>query len=134
MDTIIMNSGNIKTFDTHRLLLNLSDRINLKRHAKYVALLNLSIYSTWKNIKKSYKNNKFKMSAFTWNKEFELRDGSYFVSDIQDYFEYIIKKHETVPDNPSIRIYENKIENKNTFKIETGYYLELLTLATMKAL
>ena len=71
------------------------------------------------------------MSAFTWNKEFELRDGSYFVSDIQDYFEYIIKKHETVPDSPSIRIYVNKIENKNTFKIETGYYLELLTLATL---
>ena len=56
-------------------------------------------------MKKSYKNNKFKISATTWNKELpdELPDGSYSVSDIQDYPEYIIKKHETVTDNPSIR-------------------------------
>ena len=82
----------------------------------------------------SYKNNKFKISAPTWNEEFELPDGSYSVSDIQDYFKYILKKHETVTDNPSIRIYVNKIENRITFKIKTGYYLELLTPETMKLL
>ena len=91
MDTIFMNSENSKTSAPHRLLLNLSDKINLKRSEKYVALSNLSIYNTWKNIKKSYKNNKFKISAPTWNEEFELPDGSYSVSDIQDYFEYSLK-------------------------------------------
>ena len=129
-----MNSENSKTSDPHRLLLNLSDKINLKRSHKYVALSNLSIYYTWKNIKKTYKNNKFKISAPTWNEEFELPDGSYSVSDIKDYFEYILKKHEAVPDNPSIRIYINKIENRITFKIKTGYYLELLMPETMKIL
>ena len=84
MDTIFMNSENSKTSDPHSLFLNLSDKINLKRSDKYVALSNLSIYYTWKNIKKSYKNNKFKISAPTWNEEFELTDGSYSVSDIED--------------------------------------------------
>ena len=65
MDTIFKNSGNSKTSDPHRLLLNLSDKINLKRSDKYVALSNLSIYCTWKNIKKSYKTNKFKISVPT---------------------------------------------------------------------
>ena len=70
-----------------------------------------------------------------WNEEFELPDGSYSVSDIQDYFEYILKKHsEFSVDNPSIRIYVNKIENIVTFKIKSGYYLELLTLETMNLL
>ena len=91
MDTILMNFGNKKISDPHRLLLNLVDKINLKRSDKYVAISNLSIYDTWKNIKKSYKNNKFKISAPTWNEEFELPDGSYSVSDIQDYFKYILK-------------------------------------------
>ena len=67
-----MNSEDSKTYDPHRLLLNILDKINLKRSDKYVALSNLSIYCTWKNIKKSYKNNKFKISALTWNEEFEL--------------------------------------------------------------
>ena len=101
---------------------------------KTVALSNLSIYYTWKNIKTSYKNNKFKISALTWNDELELPDGSYSVSDIQDYFEYISKKHSEGVDNPSIRIYINKIEKRITFKIKTGYYLELLTPETMKLL
>ena len=82
-----MNSENSKTSEPHRLLLNLSDKINLKRSEKYVALSNLSIYYIWKDVKKSYKNNKFKISAPTWNEELELLDGSYSVSDIQDYFE-----------------------------------------------
>ena len=107
-----MNSEESKTTDPHRLLLNLTDKINLKRSDKYAALSNLSIYYTWKNIKKSYKNNNSKISAPTWNEEFELSDGSYSVSDIQDYFEYILKSHGTVTDNPSIRIYVNKTENR----------------------
>ena len=92
MDTLFMNSENSKLSDPHRLLLNLSDKINLKRSDKYVALSNLSIYYAWKNIKKSYKNNKFKTSAPTWNEESELPEGSYSVSDIQDCFKYILKK------------------------------------------
>ena len=74
------------------------------------------------------------MSARTWNEEFELPDGSYYVSDIQDYFKYIFKKHETVTDNPSVRIYINKTENRITFKIKTGYYLKSLMPETMKLL
>ena len=93
-----MNSKNSKTSDPHRLLLNLPDKTNLKRSDKYVALSNLSNYYTWKNIKISYKNYKFKISVAIRNEEFELLDGSYSVSDIQDYFTYILKKHETVSD------------------------------------
>ena len=89
-----MNSKNSETCDPHRLLLNLSEKINLKRSNKYVGLSNLSIFYTWKNMKKSHKNNKFKISALTWNEEFELTDGSYSVSNIQDYFEYILKNME----------------------------------------
>ena len=114
----------MKLLIPHRLKLNLSDKINLKRSNKYVALSNLSIYYTWKkNIKKSYKNNQFKISGQTWNETFELTDGLYSVSDIQDYFEYIMKKHDTFTDNPP------------TFRIKKGYYyLELLTPETMKLL
>ena len=86
-----MNSENSKTFDPHILLLNHLDKISLKRSDKYVALSNLSIYYTWKNIKMSYKSNKFNISAPTCKEEFELPDRSYFVSDIQDYFEYVFK-------------------------------------------
>ena len=78
-----MNSKNSKTSEPHRLLLNLTEKIELKRSDKYVALSNFSIYYTWKNIKRTYKNNKFKISAPIWNEEFELADGSYSVSDIQ---------------------------------------------------
>ena len=77
-----MNSGNSKTSDPHRLLLNLSDKTSFKRKDKYVGLSTSSIYYTWKNIKISYKNNKLKISAPTWNEEFELPHGSYSVSDI----------------------------------------------------
>ena len=93
MNTTFMNSENSKISDPHRLLLNLTDKIDLRRKDKYIALSNFSIYYTWKNIKKSYKNNKFKVSAPTWNEGFELPDWSHSVSDIQDYFEYISKKH-----------------------------------------
>ena len=98
-----MNSGNNKTSDPHRLLLNLSDKINLKRSDKYVALSNLMIYYTQKNIKKSSKSNKFKISRPTWNEEFQLSDGLHSVSDIQDYFDYI-----------------DKIENRMSLKNKTG--------------
>ena len=88
-----MSSQNSKATDPNKLLLNLSDKINLKRSVKYLALSNLCIYYTWKNIKKSYKNNKLKIPAQTWNEELELSNRSYSVSDIQDYFEYIFKKN-----------------------------------------
>ena len=84
MNTIFMNSKNSKTSDPHRLLLNFTDKKDLRRKDKYIALSNLSIYDTWKNIKKSYKGNKFKISSPTWNGEFELTDGSYSISDMQD--------------------------------------------------
>ena len=83
-------------------------------------LSRLGIYYTWKNKKSLYNNNKFKISASTWNNKFELPDGSYSVSNIQDYSEYILKHNEKI-DNPSIRIYVNKTENRITFKIKTGY-------------
>ena len=134
MNTIFMNSENNKTSDPHRLSLNLTNKIDLRRKDTYIALSNISIYYTWKNITKLYKNNKFKISAPTWNEEFQLPDGSYSVSDIQDYFEYILKKHEEKAANPLIKLYINKIENGIKFKIKTGYYLELLTPETMKLL
>ena len=87
-----------------------------------------------KNIKSSYNNSKFKISAPTWKDRFELPDGSYYVSEIQDYFEYILKKHGENIDNQSVGIYANKIENRITIKIKTRYYLELLTPETMKLL
>ena len=76
MNTIFMNSKDSNTSDPHILLLNLTDKIDLRRKDKYIALSNLSIYYTWKNIKKLYKNNKFKISAPTWKEEFKLSDGS----------------------------------------------------------
>ena len=88
------------------------------RGQKSVALSNLSIYYRWKNIKSSYNNSKFKISAPTWSAEFELPDASYLISDIQDYFEYILKKHSENVDNPLIRIYVNKIETRVAFKIK----------------
>ena len=84
--------------------------------------------------KKLIHNNRFKISAPTWNEEFELPDGSYSISDIQGYFKYILKEHRENVNNPSIEIYVNKIENRITFKIKSGYYLELLTPELMKLL
>ena len=87
---------------------------------KNIALANLSMYYTYKNIKSAHNNNRFKISAQTWNDESHLLDGSYSVADIQDYFEYIVKKHETVADNLPIQIYINKIKNHVVFKVRTG--------------
>ena len=89
MDTIFMNSKNSKTSNPHVLILKLTNKLDLRIGGKVIALSNRSIYYTWENIKSSYNNNKFKISGTTWNDEFKLPDGSYFVSDIQDYFEYI---------------------------------------------
>ena len=128
-----MNSEKSKTSDCHRLLLSISDKINIKRSDKCVDLSNLKIYYTWKNIKKLYKSI-FKISAPAWNHKFELTDVSYSVLDIQDYFVYIIKKHETLSENSPVRIYVKKIGSRITYKIKTGYYLELLMPETMKLL
>ena len=97
-------------------------------------MVNLSIYCTSKNNKSEYNNYKFKISAPTWNDTFDLLDGSYSVSDIQDYFEFIIRKHETLTENPPIKTYLNKIKNRIAFKIKIGYKLELLSLETMRLL
>ena len=115
-------------------MLKLTDKLDLRRGQKSVVLSNLSIYYTWKNIKSSYNTNKFRISTPTWDDKFELPDGSYSISDIEDYVEYIFKKHNENVDNLSIRIFVNIIENKITFKIKNGYYLELLTRETMKLL
>ena len=89
-----------------------------------MALPNLSIYYTWRNIKSSYINNKIKTnSAPTWNDKFELPDGSYSLSVIQDYFEYILENHGEDIDEPSVQIYVNKIENRITFKIKKDIVL-----------
>ena len=81
-----------------------------------MALANLNIYYTWKNIKTEYNNNKFKISAPAQNETFDLPDGSYSIDGIQDYFKFIIKKHETLTENPSIQIYPNKIKNRISSK------------------
>ena len=114
--------------------LKLTDKLDLRVGEKVIALSNLSIYYTWKNIKSSYNNNELKISAPTKNEEFTLPDGFYSVSDIQDSFEYILKKHRENTDKPPIQIYINKIENRITFKIKKGYSLELLTKEIMKLL
>ena len=99
-----------------------------------MVLANLGIYYTWKNFKSAYKNNKFKILAPTWNETFDLPDGSYNISEIQDYIEYIIKKHETIGETVPIRIYANTINNRIVFKIKSGYKLELLSKETIKLL
>ena len=122
-----MNSENSKTSKPHALIFRLTNKLDLRMSEKVFALSSLSIYYTWKNIKSSYNNNEFKISAPTWNDKFELPDGSYSVSDIQDYFEYILKKYGEDIDKASVQIYVNKIGNRVTIKIKNGYSLELLT-------
>ena len=129
-----MNSENSKTPKTHVFISKLTNEWDLRMGEKVIALSNLNIYHTWENIKSSYNNTKFKLSAPTWNDKFELSDGSYSVSDIQDYFEYILRKYGEEIDKPSVLIYVNKIKNRVTFKIKVGYCLELLTSKTMKLL
>ena len=118
-----MYTLNSNTDESNRFISQFTNKLNLKNPNKNMALANLSIYYKWKSIKSVYNNNKFKISAPAWNDEFNLPDGSYFVSDIQDYFEYIIKKLETIADNPPVQIYVNKIKTRIAFKIKTGYKL-----------
>ena len=134
METFFMNSNNSKTNESHRFKYDLIDKLDLKNSNKNMALGSLSIYYTWKNAKSTYNNNKFKISSPTWNETFDLPDGSYNILEIQDYIEYIIKKHETIGENVSILIYTNTINNRIVFKIKTGYKLELLSKETMKLL
>ena len=134
MEAIFINNENSKTNEPQRFRLDLTDKLNLKNPKKNMALANLSIYYTWKNIKSEYNNNKFKISAPTWNDTFDLPDGSNSISDIEDYFEFIIKKHETLTENRPIQIYPNKTKSRIVFKIKAGYKLELLTLKTMTLL
>ena len=91
-----MNTQNSKTPKPHVLILKLTNKLDLRIGEEIIPLSNLSIYYTWKNIKSSYNNNKFKLSAPTWNDKFELPDGLHSVSDIQDYFEYILKNMEKI--------------------------------------
>ena len=131
-----MNTLNSKTNKYNRFVYQFTDKLNLKSPSKNIALANLSIYYTRKNIKSEYNNSKFKISAPTWNHEFDLPDGSYSVFDIQDYVEYIIKKHATIadPDNPPVEIDVNKIKKRIIFEIKTGYKLELFSEAKMESL
>ena len=130
----LMNSKNSKTSEPNRFKYYLYDKLDLKKTNKNTALGNLSIYYTWQNVKSTYNNNKFKISAPTWNETFDLPDGSYNISEIQDYIEYIIKKHETIGENAPILIYADTINNRIVFKINRGYKLELLLKETMKLL
>ena len=127
METSFINSKNSKTNEPNRFKYDLIDKLDLKNPNKNMALANLSIYYTWKNVKSIYNNNKFKILAPTWNETFDLPDGSYNISEIQDYIEYIIKKHETISENAPILIYANTINNRIVFKIKSGYKLELLS-------
>ena len=129
-----MNTEIIKTNKPHKFRLTLADKINLKEPNKNMTMTNLRIYYTCKNTKTAYKNNKFKISAPTWNDEFGLPDGSYSIVDIQYHFGYIIKKLETMADNPPVQIYVNNIKNRIAFNIKTGYKLELLSSETMRLL
>ena len=124
METFFMNSRNSKTNEPNRFKYDLIDKLDLKNPNKSMALANLSICYTWKNVKSIYNNSKFKISAPTWNETFDLPHGSYNISEIQDYIEYIIKKHETIGENAPILIYANTINNGIVFKIKSGYKLE----------
>ena len=128
IDTIFMNSENSKTSKPHVLILNLTNKLDLRIGEKIIALSNLSIYYTWKNIKNSHNNNKSKISDQHGMINLNCQMNS--VSDIQ----YILKKHGEDIDKPSVQIHVNKIENKVTFKIKNGYSLKLLTPEIMKLL
>ena len=126
METFFMNTKNSKTSEPNSFRYSLIDKLDLKNPNKNLALVNLSIYYTWKNTKSIYNNNKFKISAPTWNDTFDLPDGSYNIPAIQNYLEYIIKKNETITETSPIIIYANAITNRVVFKIKTVYKLELL--------
>ena len=134
METIFMNSENSKTSKPHKFRLDLTDKIDLIDPKENMALGNLSIYYTRKNIKSEYNDNRFEISAQIWNDTFDLPDRSQSISDIQDYFEFTMKKHETLAKNPPVQIYPSKIKNRIILKGKTGYKLELLAPETMNLL
>ena len=118
METFFMNSKNSKTNEPNRFKYDLIDKLDLKNPNKNMALAHLSIYYTWKNVKSTYNNNKLKISAPTWNETFDSPDGLHNISEIQDYIEYIIKKHKTIGENAPILINANTINNRIVFKIK----------------
>ena len=132
METISMNTANSKTSESNKFVYYFTDKLNLKNRNKNIALASLSMYYTWKNVKSSY--NKFKIAAPTWNDSFDVPDGSYSIAAFQNYFEYIIKKHETITTTSRVIIYVNTINNRIVFKIKLEYKLELLSKETMKLL
>ena len=134
METIFTNTSNSKINEPNKFIYKFTGKLNLKNPTKNMTLANLSICYTRKNIKSEYNNNKFKISAPTWNDTFDLPNGSYSISDIQNYFKYIIKKHETILNTSPILVYINKIKNRIVFKIKSGYKLELLSKETMTLL
>ena len=109
METFFMNNKNSKTNEPNRFKYDLINKLDLNNPNKNMALANLSIYYTWKNVKSTYNN---KILAPTWHETFDLPDGLYNISEMQDYIEYIIKKYETVGENAPILIYANTINNK----------------------
>ena len=135
MEKIFMSTENSKKNESNKFIYQFTDKRNLKTpNNKNNGLVNLSMYCTWKNIKSAYNNNKLKISAPTWNNEFDLPDGSYSISGSQDYFEFIIKNHEALTENRHIQIYPNKIRNRIVFKVKADYKLELLSPETLKLL
>ena len=126
METICMNTENSKTNEPHKFRLTLSNKLNLKNSNKNIPLGNLSIYYTWKNVKSAYNNNQFKISAPSWNDTFDLPDSFYSIEDIQDYFEFTVKKHETLTENPPIEIYPNKIKNRIVFKTKNRVQISII--------
>ena len=135
METVFLNTENSKKNESNKFIYQFTNKLNLKTpNNKKIGLVHLSIYYTRKNIKSVSNKNKFKISASTRDDEFDLPDGSYSVSGIQNYFEFIIKKHEALAENPPIQIYPNKIKSRIVFKVKTGYKLELLSPETMKLL
>ena len=118
---------NSKSNRPHKFVLNLSQSLDLRSSNKHVALQKVSIYYTWKSIRKQYEFNKLKIIAPTWNDEFELPGGSCSESDIQDYIESVTKKPETLTTVPHIHIYINRINNRLVFKIKGGYKVEFQT-------
>ena len=134
METIFTNTANSKTKHSNKFVYDFTDKLNLKNPNKNIALGNLSIYYTWKNVKSDYNNDKFKISAPTWNGTFDVPDGSYSIAALQNYFEHIIEKHETIAKVSPVLVYVNEINNRIAFKIKSGYKLELLSKETMKLL
>ena len=132
MKIIYMKKKNSKMNEPHKFVLNLPQILDLKSSDKHVALQKVSIYYTWGNIRKPYKNNKLKRIAPVWNDEFELPGDSYSVLDIQNYIEYINKMHETLTAIPPFHVYINIINNSLVFKVKDGYKVELQTPETVK--